>query len=103
MNTKIKLDFSKIAKALGAKHVGSVEEIGGIAGIIDRLHPSGSSYKSKSSCEGVPDGTHCGSCQDEQPCLVDAHFRHEAEKPVHLRTNHFMIACPCRKCNPITM
>jgi hypothetical protein len=40
------------------------------------------------------------SCQDEQPCLVAAFFRHQETLPPARRSNACMISCPCRKCSP---
>ena len=47
------------------------------------------------TCDGVK-----SDCQKDEPCLVDAHFERQKELPLERRTNHFMISCPCRKCNP---
>jgi hypothetical protein len=83
MSTKIKLDYAKIAKALGAEHMGTVEEMGGYPGIIAHLREANQK-----------------SCIEDKPCLIDAFFRREAEKPEHLRETSCMISCTCRKCNP---
>jgi hypothetical protein len=42
-------------------------------------------------------------CKEEQPCLIQAFFAHEAEKPAHLRKTSCMISCPCPRCRPGTM
>lgn len=39
-------------------------------------------------------------CQDEQPCLVRAFFERESQKSPHRRSNHCMISCKCKRCNP---
>ena len=85
INTKHGLDIDKIAEALGAEHMGSVEEMGGIPGIIAHLREANRKY-----------------C-DEEGCLIDAFFRREAEKPAGNRATSCMISCPCRKCNPGTL
>lgn len=68
--------IKKISRLLGAEHIGTVAEVGGYPGIIARI------------------------CNNERPCLIDAFFRREAEKPYHLRKNYCHISCPCSKCNP---
>lgn len=39
----------------------------------------------------------------EHPCLVEAFFRKEAEKPIELRQKFCMISCNCYKCLPYHM
>lgn len=38
-------------------------------------------------------------CND-QPCLIDAFFRHQATLPPSQRSNSCMISCPCARCSP---
>jgi hypothetical protein len=83
--TKNGLDIDKIAQALGAEHMGTVEEMGGIPGIIAHLREANRKY-----------------C-DENGCLIDAFFREEAKKPAHSRATSCLISCPCRKCNPASL
>lgn len=45
----------------------------------------------------VPGEYHC-RLGEVQPCLIEAYFRHEAEKPAHLRKNYCYIVCRCSKC-----
>lgn len=39
----------------------------------------------------------------DHPCLVEAFFQREAEKPVEIRQNFCMISCNCHKCVPYHM
>jgi hypothetical protein len=39
------------------------------------------------------------SCEDEQPCLMDAFFRHQQTLPPSMRSTGAMLVCPCRRCN----
>ena len=38
--------------------------------------------------------------EEERPCLIEAYFRKEAEKPAQQRVNYCYISCSCKKCNP---
>jgi len=51
----------------------------------------------KSAMEVVP------LLPEEQPCLVEAFFRHQETLPANRRSNTCMISCPCRKCSPGTL
>lgn len=102
----------RIAKALGADYVSTVEEMGGIPGIIDHLHhraaaspmplPELSEAHAKAAKDALDKFEQHVRCQD-QICLIDAFFSREAEKPEHLRKNYCHISCPCRKCKPATL
>lgn len=113
-----KLDVDKIAKALGAEYVSTVEEMGGIHGIIDHLQSRAAASPiplpelSKAHAKAAKDAwdkfeQHVHGlnvrCHEEQICLIDAFFNREAEKPEHLRKNYCHISCPCRKCKPATL
>lgn len=38
--------------------------------------------------------------QPEQPCLMEAFFRHQETLPPSMRTNVAHLYCPCPRCNP---
>lgn len=41
--------------------------------------------------------------EEQEPCLIEAYFAKEREKPAHLRKDYVFISCPCRRCNPYHM
>lgn len=36
----------------------------------------------------------------EDPCLMDAFFKHQQTLPPSMRSAGALLYCPCRKCNP---
>jgi hypothetical protein len=72
--------------------------------MFDPKDPQGSLKKCKNRTDFLEQlDNKCLKELEEQPCLIQAFFAHEAEKPSHLRKTSCMISCPCPHCSPVMM
>lgn len=42
-------------------------------------------------------------CENEEPCAMDAFFKHQQQLHPNIRSTTALLVCHCKRCNPCTL